>query len=99
LKSLLDMQKEGITPLALKKRVLLKRGLRKYKDAFSDLSAQREFNQAGVQSITFSEIEHYLNLEGEHRPEHRKVFRRLILDMDTVFMDHVRKKMEKERAK
>lgn len=91
------MQKEGITPLALKKRVLLKPGLRKFKRMFSDLSAQRFFNEAGVQSIQVSEIESYLDIIGEHRFEYRKVYLRLMLDMDTVFMDHIRKQMEKNR--
>jgi len=90
------MQAEGITPLALKKRVTLKKGLRRFKNAFSDLSAQREFNQAGVQSITITEIKSYLDILGESRTERRKVFMRLILDMDTIFMEHVRKKMEKK---
>lgn len=90
------MQAEGITPLALKKRVPLKKGLRRFKNAFSDLSAQRAFNQAGVQSILITEIESYLNILGETRTERRKVFMRFILDMDTVFMEHVRKKMEKK---
>lgn len=91
------MQKEdGFTPLALKKRVILKRGLKKFKDAFRDLSAQRLFNQAGVQSIQIEAIESYLNVDCETRPEHRKVFRRLMLDMDAVFMEYIRKKMDKK---
>lgn len=87
----------GVTPLALRKRVLLKPGLRKFKLMFQDLSAQRLFNQAGVQSIQISEIKSYLDILGERRKEHRKVYLRMILDMDTVFMDYVRKKMEKNK--
>lgn len=94
---LLELEKEqGFTPLALKKRVTLKRGLRKYRDMFRDLSSQRIFNEAGVQSIQIEAIESYLDIDCEFRPEHRKLARRLMLDLDAVFMAHVRKKMEKK---
>lgn len=83
-------------PLALKRRVTLKKGLKKFKDVFRDLSGQREFNQAGVQSIQIEAIESYLNIICEHRPEYRKVYLRLMLDMDTVFMEYIRKKMDKK---
>lgn len=93
------MEKEmGVTPLALRKRVTLKRGLQKFKEAFTDLSSQRGYNQAGVQSIAISEIESYLNILCEHRPEHRLVYMKLILEMDAVYMDFFRKKMESKRG-
>lgn len=82
----------GVTPLALKKRVNLRRDCIKYRDAFRDLSAQREFNQAGVQSIRVSEVVAYLDGICETRPHHRRAFIKLMLDMDAVFMDYIRKK-------
>lgn len=94
---LLKMKAEGDDPPALRKRVLLKKGLRKYRDMFTDLSSQRTFNEAGLQSIEMSAIESYLNIDGETRKEHRKFSRRVILEMDAVFMDHVRKQQAKNR--
>lgn len=90
------MEKDlGEPPLALRKRVKLKRGLKKFRDIFRDLSAQREFNQAGVQSIPISEMVSYLDGMCETRREQRMLFMRLMLDMDAVFMEYIRKKMSK----
>jgi hypothetical protein len=91
------MEKDmGVTPLALKKRVKLRKDCRKYKDAFRDISAQRPFNQAGVQSIPITEITGYLDGICERRPEQRRVFIRMMLDMDAVFMEYIRKKTKKD---
>lgn len=64
---------------------------------FRDLSSQREFNPAGVQSIPISEMRDYLDLICEHRPQHRRLAMKLMLAMDSVFMEHVRKKQEQNR--
>lgn len=90
------MEAEGTPSLALKKRVKLKPGLYKFRDVFRDLSAQRLFNQAGVQSIQIEAIVAYLDGVCEYRPEHRKIYMRLMLDMDEVFMSYIRKKMDKK---
>lgn len=64
---------------------------------FSDLSSQREFNEAGVQSITISAIKDYLDTICEYRPQHRKLAMKLMLAMDSVFMAYVRKKKKKDK--
>lgn len=94
---LMKLKAEGDDPPALRNRIKAKRGLTRYRDMFKDLSSQRTFNEAGLQSIEMPAIESYLNIEGETRPEHRKFARRVILEMDAVFMDHVRKQQEKNR--
>lgn len=95
---LLELKAEGDDPQALRSRVILRKGLRKYRDMFYDLSAQRTYNEAGLQSIEIPAIESYLNIDGETRKEHRRFARRVILEMDAVFMDHIRKKQEQKRS-
>ncbi len=90
------MKKEGLDPLALRRRVILKKGLQKYKDAFRDISAQRMFGEQGPQSIQLEALESYLDIIGEGREEYRKLYLRLVLDMDTIFMEHIRKKLERK---
>ena len=92
---LLQLKAEGDDPPALRRRVKLKPGLEKYRDMFRDLSAQRDFNEAGVQSITIGAIRDYLDIDMETRPNHRKFARRVMLEMDAVFMDYVRKQQNK----
>lgn len=94
---LLQLKAEGDDPPALRSRVHLNRGLIKYREMFRDLSSQRRMNETGLQSIEMTAIESYLNIEGETRKEHRKFARRVILEMDSVFMDYVRKQQEKNR--
>jgi hypothetical protein len=45
--------------------------------------------------VPITEIVGYLDGICEYRPQHRRVFIRLMLDMDAVFMEYIRKKMDR----
>lgn len=89
----------GVVPKALQNRPTPRPDSTKYRKAFSRVSAAREFSEVGPQSVTVTEVLSYMNLIGEYDPSEREVYLNHIQAMDAVFLDYMRKKMEKDRPK
>lgn len=78
-----------------KRKPALKRGDRRYYDAFRSLSASRMWNQVGPTPLRLSEIHHYLQMAGIETPETKLKYLRLMQGMDAVELKCIQDKKAK----
>lgn len=70
----------------------LKAELFGYYEGFLALSAQRQFNPAGVQALPLTEIESYCRMFGVAPGDARRKFTRLVQRLDRAYLDIAAKK-------
>lgn len=93
------MQKQtGVVPDALLKRPGLPAPLVYYIRAFYDISRGRQMTMGGAGPIALSEILAYMQIHEIEGLQERAAFMRLMLRLDTVYLEHQAKKQELRKS-
>lgn len=97
MKTLLEIEaKTGTRPRALDQRVTLRDDCAGYRETFRVLENSRQYNPAGLQPITISEVNALLDLARVTDVDERMKLLRLVQAMDDVAMAHYSKRRSSE---